>query len=463
MLTFSGSSALVIFILVQLSYSLLKGTYLFGIVGAVLMMTVSAMLVQSQMGMIEMHFHIFASMAVFLIYQRWQPLLASLLTVAIHHVLFTYIQLSGWELFGTPVMIFAGDCNWSIMFVHAVFAAAETLILIRIAGFMRADSSANQRIAEAIQNISEKKDLSLRLSSANTSAEIAFNKMLEELSQLFFDYRQIANKMKSTSDNLMGLSEHTQTAMMQQCHQAVEASEATQNIINYFQQVVDNSQMSAQQASDAASLSVEDRQQALDIMTDMQLLESTTTEVTVSLTDLTKDVAAITSLLQAIRSISEQTNLLALNAAIEAARAGESGRGFAVVADEVRALAQRTSQSTDEIEVVLNRLNSSMLKTVESMDVGKQRTSENVQNTSDIAHRLEQREVQIDQVAGLSRNVANETEQQSSELTQIGSKILEAADTATLLSEQVKELSSGAVEMKRITEDYQTKAAAYKV
>jgi len=91
---------------------------------------------------------------------------------------------------------------------------------------------------------------------------------------------------------------------------------------------------------------------------------------------LAENAANVSNVLDVIRGIAEQTNLLALNAAIEAARAGDQGRGFAVVADEVRTLAQRTQDSTAEIENILESVTSGADKAVLAMDSGQLRSKE---------------------------------------------------------------------------------------
>ena len=74
--------------------------------------------------------------------------------------------------------------------------------------------------------------------------------------------------------------------------------------------------------------------------------------------ELKEKAEEVAGIKKVIFSISEQTNLLALNASIESARAGEAGKGFAVVADQIRELSEQTKKSTEQIEQIVEQLNS---------------------------------------------------------------------------------------------------------
>jgi methyl-accepting chemotaxis protein len=128
--------------------------------------------------------------------------------------------------------------------------------------------------------------------------------------------------------------------------------------------------------------------------------------------DLESQSAAIGNVLDVIRGIAEQTNLLALNAAIEAARAGDQGRGFAVVADEVRSLAQRTQESTQEIQTTIEQLQLGSKAAVQAMEQGKQRVAEGVDSTRQAGLALDEIAAAVETIVGLNTQIATAAEEQ---------------------------------------------------
>ncbi len=115
-----------------ITYVLYKGTPIMQIIVAIVLLTFTIISIQQHLGRIEMHFHVFIALAFLTIYKNFIPVSIAALYIAVHHLLFTYLQLHGITLFDTPIMIYNYGCGWDIAFLHAFYVIFEWIVLVVI-------------------------------------------------------------------------------------------------------------------------------------------------------------------------------------------------------------------------------------------------------------------------------------------------------------------------------------------
>ncbi len=297
-------------------------------------------------------------------------------------------------------------------------------------------------VTVALLNISDRGgDLTVRLPEHRKDelGDLArgFNGFVDKLQELCRRIVDSAENLDATSREVIRLVDATSERTVTQQERSGTVANAVNDMCSRVEEIAGNAGGAAEASASAKAECDAGQQVVASSVADIQSLDGAMETAVTSVDSLAADIGSITSLLEVIKGISEQTNLLALNAAIEAARAGEQGRGFAVVADEVRTLAQRTAQSTEEINAMIVRLEESARVAVDAIREGSVKTESSVASVRAAGDSLQSIAEKVVNISGMNRQIAGATEEQNTAAADINANLKEIADIARLTADDV--------------------------
>jgi PAS domain S-box-containing protein len=260
---------------------------------------------------------------------------------------------------------------------------------------------------------------------------LAFKKREAEISAIVGRVSDISQSITTTAQQSSEHGSNVAQILSEQRHETEQVAAASNEMSATVREITQTVNQATQSSNQGLIISSEGQVQIQKTTDAINQLSSQLTYVDTSINKLTEGCRSIESVSNEISSIAEQTNLLALNAAIEAARAGEQGRGFAVVADEVRALAQRTQQSTQEINKLLTQLMQASDSAVQAMNEGNRLSDTCVSLSQQTGQSLQKVHHEVSELASISQQISEAIAQQAIAAEDVNQNIIAISDMST--------------------------------
>ena len=349
--------------------------------------------------------------------------------------------------------------------VGLAIALAMALLVMLIA---RSIARPLQEAVQAMGTIaSGESDLTRRLDTHGrdeiTHLGEHFNRFNGKLQGVIGQLQGAAHALAESAGHVGDNAGAAQARSAQQSLQMDQVATAVNEVTYAVHDVAKHAEQAASEMRNAQAQVGHGQQAIHGSLQQIDRLSATIDQAVQVIRELASHSTKIGGVLEVIRSIAEQTNLLALNAAIEAARAGEQGRGFAVVADEVRLLAQRTAQSTAEIQTMIEHLQGQSEAAVRAIDTSSEASRQTVEQAREAGSSLDAISQALGNLGALNASIASATLQQSHVVEEINRNVTETADLSQQTAEAARQSSDAGSALAQLSEELEQLLKQFKV
>lgn len=322
----------------------------------------------------------------------------------------------------------------------AIFIAISFVMARRLIKPIEMVSNSLQVIAEGEGDLTAK----IKIDNKDETGILAnwFNLFLESTRSLIQDIKQKNSEITSVAEQTAEKAHQVAASTTEQQHSIDQIVSAGHQMVQASSEAAQNCAESAQFSERALDTTQSGKKLIKESSDGVNRLGERLHQSNKVIIELENETSNINQILSTIQDIAEQTNLLALNAAIEAARAGEQGRGFAVVADEVRGLAQRTQESTEQINKILGLLMDRTKNASKSMVECLGESERAIELSGQALDSFQNIEEMVKQMNDMTLRTAASAEEQRAVTEDINSNISLISASSQLISQISDEVAS---------------------